>query len=353
MRNSCDFQFSLDKADRIYEAGADVTGIVTIIPQKTMRCSGLKLELRWRTHGRGNRAQGQVISIPVNFYEAEVSEGQSYEVPFGFTLPSGPLTYHGHNLNIDWYLKAILDAPLVPGFLDPQTETELLVLPKEGESVNLGPNYKAPDDARRASSNKWGSLIMAGIFGGIGLIMFLAFNAVANSGPSIFRLFSLIPLIFVGISVWVVFSSFRNSLASSKLGEVSVRFDKRKLVPGGSLNAKLEFHPQKQVNLVKITMTLKGFERVVRGSGSNRKTFTHTVFEETKELAGASILSPAQHVNLSESFDLPFDAPYTFVASDNELRWELECLIDTQGIIDWKQAYQIDVVPWVDNDIIN
>ena len=353
MRNSCDFSFSFNKPDGIYEAGETVTGILTFVPQRTLRINGLKLELRWRTHGRGNHTQGQAISIPISFYEAEISQGQSYETPFSFNLPSGPLTYHGHYLNVDWYLKAQLDAPLTPGFLDPQSETELLVLPKEGESIYLGPTYKAPDDAKRAAANKWGSLIMAGVFGGIGLVVFLVFNSLAVNGPAFIRLFSLIPLIFVALAIWIGFSAMRNSLARSKLGEVKVSFSKRQVVPGGNLTARLEFQAQKQLNLMKISITLKGYEKVVRGSGTNKKTFTHSVYEEQKVLMGAAVLSPKQTVVVEESFALPFDAPYSFMASDNELRWQLDCLVDTQGILDWQESYQIDVVPWLDNDIIN
>lgn len=344
MRNSCDFQFNFDKPDRIYEAGESVTGTLLITPKRNIRCNALKLELRWRTHGQGNRAQGKVLPLEVDFYEAEVKEGQTYELPFSFLAPPGPLTYHGKYINIDWYLKATLDAPLTPGFLDPSGETEILLLPKEGEAIIMGPNHKTPVDPKHFASVSWGSAIFGLLFVGIGVIVgFVILNSRQNS---LFSFFGLFPLAFTTVGLWVTYSAFQNFLAGSKMTDLSIIFEQRKFVPGDTVTASLTFQPRSNIKIDKITMTLTGIEQVVRGSGSNRKTFTETIFTESQELMGAQIVFPSEEVNLSGQLNLPMNAPYSFAATDNEIKWSVKVLIDSTGPLDWSQDYQIDVVPW-------
>ena len=346
MRNSCDFEFKFDKPDGIYAAGETVSGTLVVTPKKSLRSNGLKLELRWRTHGRGNRASGKPLPVDTAFNEVQLDEGQRYEATFSFSAPPGPLTYRGHYLNIDWYLRAVLDAPLTPGFLDPQGETELLLLPSDGAQAVLGPHYKPPKDPASSSSVGWVGVVFGSVFSLLGLVFIVTVLS------SSMRWFVFFPLVFMALGAYLVFFSLRNFLASSKLGAVKVSFNRRRVMPGDTVEVGLEFEPRSSFQLDKITMTLKGRETVVRGSGSNRKTFHHTVFEHLQEVRGPGQLKPSEQVQVSGVLTVPPDAPYTFVADDNKLAWELEVLIDTKGILDWQQSYQLDVVPWRDDDYI-
>lgn len=343
MRNQCDFEFEFSNNNQIFEAGSSVQGLLTIIPKTNLRCNALKLGLRWRTHGKGNRAEGEFHDVTFDFYETELTQGQRYEVPFSFVAPSGPLTYHGHNLNIDWYLQAIVDAPLLPNFLDPLGETEILILPSLNSGIHLGPSYTPPRENSSLMGINWFSLVFGVIFTLVGAgVSLVFFTSIAF--PSLF--FGIIPLIFVGIGLAFIFSSLRNYLAASALSDIDMSFNKRMLTPDEELICTLRFAPRKAFEIDEVLMTLEAKEIVTRGSGSNRKTFTHTVFKQAESPLKSQAVNAGESIEVSTSFLIPPDATYTFVANDNALKWTLTAKIDKQGPLDWKQVFQIDVIPW-------
>ncbi len=343
MRNQCDFEFEFSNNQQIFEAGSSVQGLLTIIPKTNLRCNALKLGLRWRTHGKGNKAEGEFHNASFEFYESELTQGQRYEVPFTFVAPSGPLTYHGHNLNIDWYLQAIVDAPLLPNFLDPLGETEILILPSLNSGIHLGPNYTAPKDNSSLTGINWLTLIFGTVFTLVGTSVSILFFA-SRAFPVVF--FSIIPLVFAGIGIAFIFSSLRNYLAASALSDIDMSFNKRMLTPDDELICSLRFAPRKDFYIDEILMTLEAKEVVTRGSGSNRKTFTHTVFKQVERPLRAQQVNAGEHVEISTSFLIPPDAAYTFIANDNALKWTLSATLDKEGPLDWKQDFQIDIIPW-------
>ncbi len=345
MRNQCNFEFEFSNNEQFFEAGSSVQGLLTIIPKTNLRCNALKLGLRWRTHGKGNRAEGEFHDVAFEFYETELTQGQRYEVPFSFVTPSGPLTYHGHNLNIDWYLQAIVDAPLLPNFLDPLGETEILVLPSLNSGIHLGPRYMPPKDNSSLTGINWLALIFGGFFTLIGTTVSLVFFATITF-PIVFL--GIIPLIFAAVGLAFIFSSLRNYFAASALSDIDMSFNKRMLTPDDELICTLRFAPRKAFYIDEVLMTLEAQEIVTRGSGSNRKTFTHTVFKQAERPLRAQQVNAGESVELSTSFLIPPDAAYTFVANDNALKWTLNVTIDKEGPLDWKQTFQIDVIPWQD-----
>ena len=257
-------------------------------------------------------------------------------MPFSFPAPAGPLTYRGHLLNVDWYVRAVLDVPAVPGFLDPKAETELLLLPA-GVPVSLGPNYEPPGSEMPGSAVVWSLVIFGAVFSGVGLVVFLSLLGSAAA---------LFPLIFVLAGMFFIFLGVRNALAARQLGEVTLSLSRRELVPGDGLECELSFTPLKEVQLKRLRFVLKAQERVVQGSGTDKKTHQHAVYEETRLSLTQRTLAKNESVKASESFQIPLDAPYTFVASDNKLVWSVDVLIDVQGVLDWHRDVPLTVCPW-------
>lgn len=347
MQKVCDIDFEFDTPNRIFEIGEAVIGTVLLSPVRSLQCDSVKLNIFWRTHGRGNRAQGQALPLSVDFNEVSLEPGQSYMVPFSFDAPPGPLTYRGYYLNVDWYLEAILDMPLRPGFLDPKAETEFLLLPKEGIHTDLGPKYALPvvPEAQAANTVQRPLVFMGMFFSAFSL--FFIFPAL-QLGGAFSLLFILIPGVFFLIGLGLIFTGLRNRLATQRLGEVSVSLSEQELVPGETLTCRLSFSPLKTIELTKLRLKLEAKEKVVSGGGTNKSTRTHSLYEEERFSLDAQTLSSGESVEVTESFTLPLDAPYTFAAEDNELLWQVNVLIDTKGIIDWSHDYRLAVVPWRD-----
>ncbi len=340
MLQACDVQLSFDQPDAVYAVGDEVTGKVCLTPHRTLDPSGMTVELFWRTHGRGNRTSGETIRHKLALTERRLEPGRTYSVPFGFTAPAGPLTYRGHLLNVDWYVRAVLDVPTMPNFLDPKAETELLLLPT-GMPVSLGPDYKPPESGELPGRGiAWPLVLFGAVFSAVGLVVFLAFFGSLGSTAALF------PLVFVLAGVFCIFLGVRNALATRRLGEVTLSLSRRELVPGDTLECDVGFVPTREVQLERLCFVLKAHERVVQGSGTNKTTHRHKVYEETRTSLTQRTLTLNEPVKVSEQFRIPLDAPYTFVANNNELVWSMDVLIDVQGVWDWHRDVPLTVCPW-------
>jgi hypothetical protein len=102
-----ELQIIFDRPDRLYRFGESVSGKVLLQPDSDQTYSQIWLTYRWRTHGKGDRDEGPEQSLALALAEKQyVRAGESREFPFSFQAPNGPVTYHGHYLNVDWYLTA-------------------------------------------------------------------------------------------------------------------------------------------------------------------------------------------------------------------------------------------------------
>ena len=351
MTKLCDFTFTFDKQDRIYEVGERVTGTLHLTPTRRLPCRGVSLRLFWRTHGRGNKTRGESITVETDFREPTLEPAQTYSVPFSFDAPPGPLTYRGHYLNVDWYLGTTLDLPRRPGLLDPKAETEFMLLPAEGVSVDLGPAYDVPltSDVFSGGAVQWSAVIFGFVFSSFALVFMLTALVVsAGALPSI--LFLIIPSIFFLLGLFIIFGGLRNRLAQGRLGVVEVSLSERELMPGDTLTCQVSFTPTRPFELRRVRFRLEAKEKVVSGSGTNKTTHTHTAFEEIVTPLELQSASAGRKVEAAQTFTLPLDAPYTFAADDNKLLWTLNVLIDTKGPLDWSRDYPLAVVPWRDTE---
>jgi hypothetical protein len=100
-----EIQITFDRLDRLYRSGETVSGKVVLQPDADRTYSKIWLTYRWRTHGKGDRDEGPEQSLALA-EEQYVGAGERREYPFSFPAPNGPVTYHGHYLNVDWYLTA-------------------------------------------------------------------------------------------------------------------------------------------------------------------------------------------------------------------------------------------------------
>ena len=341
MLKTCDIRIAFGKPDAIYAVGEEVTGTLHLTPHRSLRPTGLRLELFWRTHGRGNRASAKLVRYDLEV-PSQLEPDRTYRVPFHFLAPAGPLTYHGHLLNVDWYVRAVLGVPALPGMLEPKEKTELLLLPRAGVSVDLGSKYKPPQKyAVTGGGVRWFLVLFGAVFGGVGLLFFILMLG---------QLFALLPLLFVLVGVLFIFLGIRNALAVQRLGEVTFSVSPKELIPGDTLLCQVRFTPLARLKLERLRLTLKAQEKVVRGSGTDKKTYRHTVFEEVRSALSERELDVNEPVEVQEAFQIPLDAPYTFVADDNALLWSLDALIDVQGVLDWQHDAPLTVRSWHEGD---
>lgn len=348
--SKCDLSFRLDNQDARFAIGDVVKGTLEVRVDAKCRCDALTITRVWRTHGRGNRARGgeEVLTV----FEGEWRAGEDLEYPFEFKIPPGPVTYHGHYLNIDHYLEARAD---IPWALDPKAETEFLVeLGKDPKA------YRSSDDAAAEgmSEEARAQLLAKGkqmtgiclpIFGLLFAIPGLIVMGVGITGVAGGSMEGVVAIpfggIFVAVGLGIAFMGIRSALAEKKLGPVIAGCSPAEAPPGEKLSFNLEFTPRGRGRVNRITVTLIGKESVVSGSGTNRSTHTHKLHEEVVELDGGCELFPGSPIELSGTAALPADAAFSFQATDNAITWSADFHIDVASWPDWTMAVPLRVLP--------
>lgn len=162
----CEVALTLDRTDRTYQFSEVVSGTVQV--QVDSKCDPSQIELwaEWRTHGRGDPDCGFTESFTL--FEGSWEPGSTYRYPFNLIAPNGPATYHGHDLNVDWYIRVKADIPVAPI----KAERDILLLPPKQDATdasrpepgradltvfNLGPLYQPPAADRLAAEIRPGT----------------------------------------------------------------------------------------------------------------------------------------------------------------------------------------------------
>jgi hypothetical protein len=96
-------QVLFDRADRLFRFGDEVTGRVVTVAGSDLRCRKVRISYSWRTHGKGDRDKGGADKLMLA-EEVFLTKGERQDFSFRFKVPVGPVTYHGHHLNVDWYV---------------------------------------------------------------------------------------------------------------------------------------------------------------------------------------------------------------------------------------------------------
>jgi len=349
--SKCDVEIRLDEHDRTYAPGERIRGHVAVTTDQAVRCKGLTVTLQWRTHGRGNRDAGP--ESKVQLFQGEWGGGEQHAYGFEFIAPSGPATYHGTFVNVDHYLTARVDLPWA---LDPKAETEILLVPPAGaREYDFGPSYKPPatELKREGSALAVGSLLTAGCFGvpglaiiagGIGFaVSYLRGSSQEGIFPAIFML--LFGGVFAVVGFGLAFVLQKRNVARRKLGDPLVNVTPTTARPGDRVSVQITLQPRSSLTLAGAVAVLKGRERAVSGSGTNRTTHTHDLHGQEVGLGAPPQLEAGQMASFNASLQVPADAAPTFAAGDNDVKWMVELRIGIAGWPDWEREYPIDVRP--------
>lgn len=317
--------------------GEALTGHVVVDVDQSVKCRKLTLDFGWRTHGSGNRASGPPARLVL--FEGTWETGELARYPFRFDVPAGPDTYHGHHLNVDWYLTANAD---IPWAFDPKAEVDLLMDARHSETYDHGPRFAPSFSGAGGMISSVGKTVV-GVFMMVFSLVFMCFGLAATSEFGLLGLlFGVIPLGMFGAGVWLVFTAWQSKIAETLLGEVSVEVPDM-LVPGESFTALVHCQPVRGLTLNALNLKLIGREVVVRGSGTNRSTYEHVVHEDLQTSRQDHVMQAGEQAIFEQSFTIPTDAGPSFAAPDNALTWAVEVHFDIPRFPDWYGTQVIGV----------
>ena len=345
MKNRCDLAIEFDNPSRQYRTGDQVSGFVTVEVNKDCRCRGLSVDCEWRTHGRGNRSRGSTRTAIV--FEGEWTAGV-YRYPFSFIIPNGPVSYHGHLLNVDWYLRARAD---IPWSFDPREEVDFIVdpgIPRSNEPYLTGdPNSHSHSSLeQRVASYKAGS---SALFFVIGIVLFAvaAFMCVMMVLTGISAVAILMAIFHGALAILFLSIGLQRRMAIMKFGDIQIEIPQKRIHAGGIVDLRLDIPPSSKGRLNKVTASISCAEVVTSGSGTNRTTRTHTLLGDSHvfESSVNRTLRKGESAQFSHRFRLPENAPPSFHTYNNHITWKIEFHVDIARWPDWVEARPLEVVP--------
>lgn len=325
--SKCDVAISTQKTN--YKLGDTVKGQVTVEVNKECKCDGLVLKKYWLTHGKGNRSRG--VREELELFQGVWQPGV-YTYSFSFVLDEGPFSYHGHYINIDWYLSAQAD---IPWALDPKDEVEFIL---EKDIDNVPENIKGYELHHEAS--KTISLTNIGYFKYFPLLFVIAGVLMIYFGNEWFM-----GGIFTIVGSIIFYKLIQSSIAERKLGGVQCVIDEYNLRPGDYLNFSVSFTPKSNISINAASVKLIGREVAVSGSGTNKTTHTHTFHKEETPILAQGSFSSGMPVRDKRRLEIPGNAAPTFSTSDNQIEWSIVVLIDIPKWPDWEDSLSITVRP--------
>jgi hypothetical protein len=324
--SKCEITIDFDRSDRIYLGGETVSGTVHILVNKDITSNGIKLTRFWRTHGRGNTDKGEVRQEMLAA-ESELRAGQTLDFPFSFQAECQPLTYHGHYVNIDHYVRVDVD---VPWAIDPNAEEEFILCPGQRPSEISG---------RRDEAITFTSKSVKKASGLVKIILLLIVGVVLLVIASVAII--LLPVILILGLIGFIWKK----LIASRVGDVELNIAHLVVAPEEPLPLQIQFTPRKSFQINGVTAKLTGQETVSSGSGTDKTTYHHTIFEELYTLEPAGTISAGERFERRLSIDIPKTDAFSFDASDNDVHWSVEVRIDMPRFPDWKQKQDVQIVP--------
>ncbi len=335
--SACDLWFELGEHE--FRPDDPIRATLVIRANKNVRADAVSVTLVWRTHGKGNRDSATVDTVELGALQLEADEEHREDIEL--TAPSGPVTYRGTLINVDWYLHARAD---VPWAIDPKTETELLLLPAPPEEVP-GEGYRErPERIARPHVLGTGTPKAATppniIFVVLFMVVGLAVMGANGSGGGVIG--AVVGVAFASFFVW---RALKPKLAKTKLGNVEIALDPEQTQAGASVELSIRLCPPGPVRLNGVAAKLLGQEVAVSGSGTNKTTHRHTLHSELLQLSKRRVINAGEEVTLEASITIPEDAAPSFEASDNKVRWTVETDLDIEGWPDLHDEQVLTVYP--------
>lgn len=355
--SKCTLHIEVDRPDRTYRGGDSITVRVRVEVDKTVTCNGLKLSLLWRTHGKGNRDQKVLDSVTP--FRGEWNPG-TYDYSYTFSLTSSPITYHGELVNIDWYVAASAD---IPWAFDPHEELDIILLPggkfssSDGEETSRSDLASAELDrfgrgnfssARNSGvkvyelTSKTGLLIAAFIVG-----VFMLIGTVII-GVSAFNDFNIPGLLFgaafffiCGKVAWMLSKNF---FAAKKFESIEFDVDTTLLRSGEECEGTLSFIPKEDLDLESVSAKVRAKESATSGSGTNRTTYTETIYEHPIAIRHAPVARKGIEVRERIIVKIPEDAAPSFRSYNNSISWTVEAVVGIKKWPDWNKSISLEIL---------
>ncbi len=333
----------LDKSDKCYLPGEEVSGYIEVQVDKGCRCKALEVSWGWETRGKGNKVSSSRPSVTI--FEGRWSDGGEYRYPFSFRLPDGPASYQGMNLSVGWRLRVRARLAMAR---DCKVETPIFVEPLQPEeAVDYLTGDPEKSHHRGFSERQPEGGMFFGLLAGAALlllgVLWTAYELLNQIQPEALFISSL----SIAAGLIVLFFVTRNRLATLQLGSLEVDVSPRQLRAGEKLRVSVAIPPESEVLLNRVSAHLIGEEKTVKGGGKHATHYRHNLFDD-EHLFHGSInrqLSAGESEHFHHRFEIPTTVPPSFYAGQSQIDWSLKVHVDIAGWPDWVKTYPLEIWP--------
>ena len=348
--SKCDFTIQFDRDDPTYLPGDRIRGTVHVRVNEDFEHRRIVLKREWRTHGRGNRDTGGTEEVQLES-GGMCRAGDTMTFPFEVAAPAGPFTYHGHFLNVDWYIEARAD---IARAIDPSGKQDFVLIPGDRSFTDYSMGTLTLDATNTAieRTEQLQRKVQNAVFGGVtAVLLIIGLVQLARSGLLTGTFDSnnaggaIVGALLLLLGAAAALRLSRNALARRRLGAIKLTVTPRQVRPGAVVQVRLHSPVVTDATIDGARLSLVGKEMVVRGSGTDRTTHMHTLHEQEMQLI--DLPQGVRHgpMEVSGEVVLPPDAPYSFRASDNRLYWTLTARLSLPGWPDWHEDVELIVRP--------
>ncbi len=336
----CELKLVLDRAERTYGTGEEITGRVEVTALEACECRNLELITEWRAHGKGNKDRG--ICESQALFSGRWERGQSASYPFKPEAPYAPLTYQGKLFSIDWDVRVHAD---LAHALDAEVEERFVLVP--GKKPPEGDREEAFEEYtfKEFSISPAATFVTGLLFFSAGLLFtwyFLKHVGYTKQLPTWSLVAASASVLFGGGALWY---SSRHLMLEKKLGKVEVHVEPEVAPPGGTIKCRVQFRPHADLELNEVTLRLAATESTVKGSGRNKRRLKEVVHHEDIVLAPRRQVMAEEGVTLEGSLTVPKNAPTTIDGYVNNLAWKVTAQVNLRHWPDWKKDFAVTICP--------
>ena len=333
---TCELRISFDQMDRRYHASETVSGKVVVEVHKGFPGRDFRLNYGWRTHGWGNKDEGGKGFISLAPGNLEFCKGEIREFPFHVPAPCEPLTYHGHYLNVDWYLKASLDTQ---EFLHPTThvEEDFLLIDRDMPVASMP--APAPEEAQ--NNSKIAAFLP--FLAGIGWALWIGLMSLSHM-TSVLILILGIAIPFALMIAWLFRRRIINSMLQRIIEVKEAQVNPSTIQPGDQASCHLQLQANTTVYLDHIAAVIRARESSISGSGTNVHSKEYTLYSKQTVKSYGQELTAGRWITFDCPVLIPTNGPLTFKASNNSIDWSIILKITYRRWPTWEKTIPITVV---------
>lgn len=319
----CWIQIELDDNKSSHAPGELITGTIVVKVLEQCRCEQLTLCCQRRARGGGVGDEIRSEPLLTVTVREEWLAGQELRYAFRLEAPGQPLTYHGHLVSVDWFLRAEAH---VSWFLEPPhwAEEPFQLVPAETQPSAPAATGPGPDSCHTLEmeappSTSLGCLFSLGFFA----LFFL-------SVPLIERFPPLIPI--AALSGVLLHQLWQRKPAWNRaMGRLWL--DSAAVTPGGSTGLRVQLRPHKRLREHDLSVSLECVELVTRRDKEEETTLQEKAVYTAPLLTCTNRpLSAGELLELpSVSLAIPSGAPTSFKLENRELRWRLRLELKRKG----------------------